>query len=378
MTSPGRGEADAEATEGHGGEQGRRLAHELEQLTDQPLPADLGALAGRAVMDPGQEVPLPAGVGELADREQAMALIDEKMQIAWGSTVDEFKQGNVVEAARRLYFALYRPDEAVAQLAGLNPSFPDQQRFLEARLGAAIMPDAVPDEDEFVEGITKAWVYESDYDRAVYPGAEPTVKQLMGLGPMILWTNGDVGGQPEHGLRGSNQQLHKLRLAGLGNWRRWAQRRFGREGQPEGSMRVMTSESKTDLLPEAVTSLRERGVSDILVLEDRLGNLIAGQKEVEDQGAQPVAIWVRQGKNRDKLPKDLRGEDVSAVARRYHAVDSIGEVPAMLASLGFPKDGEAFGTICDYDDVISDSAKVDELRNFTIRQTLRDNGWAHV
>lgn len=226
-----------------------------------------------------------------------------------------------------------------------------------------VIPEAtLPREEEFIHSVRDAMLQREIFRNSLYPGAKHAAKAMHDLGPLMFWTAGDMhGGRDSNGdmLKGSWEQLFRVVKSGVMEY--IAQ---GSMLSPDSNVNVCGAEDKVACLPRCFTWLQEHGAREIVVLEDKLGNLEQVQQFVGGmEGTLKLhLVWVRQGKHGDT------GDEAPA---GVHSLDSILDVPQLLKALQL----ESPGFLADYDGVFSN----DDCRRFfqqrAVLACLRRLGW---
>lgn len=218
-----------------------------------------------------------------------------------------------------------------------------------------------PSRETFVRDMRIAMLQGHIFRGALYPGAGETVAKMSEVGPVLFWTTGDMfGGVDGEGrsLPGSLEQYIRVTSSGLLR----VQDRLDGQAHP---FNVAGSENKIALLPRCFAWLAERGVTDVVVLEDRLDNLQEVRRfATEHAGSVPNLhlAWLRQGRH---------GNTGTEAPASIHSVASIAQFPDLLASLQL----EHPGFLSDYDGVFSDDARRQYLQQLSVWHMLYEKGW---
>lgn len=319
-------------------------------------------------------------------------LLDKKLQIAMGIFIDVYGVGNISAAGGLLYDAVFHPDTVVEDRhIPLSERFPDRGEVLSRPL--ATLRTSVPRREEFVELFRDTVTRDIDHQVVLYPGALEAVRSLACHGPLMIWTHGDMHGQPEQPIHynrselpegeevpfdfvqpaqaGSYEQLKKIVGGGIATLRRELASR-AMEAVPEGSKKqrilqntIAVHASENKFSEQALAAVRDyfkkNNVQAIVVIEDKLSNIQALQKAIGSD-LTVRGLWVGQGKNGElDLPYDH--DTVTKVA-------TIRDAAAYVEELD-----NTWGTLCDFDGVLSDHAARKQLYAEAVRKMFKDQGW---
>lgn len=296
-------------------------------------------------------------------RDDINRVVEEKFMISWFTPIERHGVANVHRTAELLYSSLYDPDAMENEIQS-TAEFPDRADFFEAPLPEP--PAGVPEREEFTEAIKDILRRGIDYRECLYPEALPALERLTERGRVTVWSKGDTHGIPEADLPGSLQQFHKIAATGLGKWRAaLAQKRGARR---QDLLRLSVDEDKRAELPQLVRETIERGVRQIVVVDDVSENLAAARAEALRAGLR--AIVIRVNKRFEPEPNQPGRYDGQ---RNHYEVQNVGDVPELVKRLTDP--GSKVDTLMDFDGVMSrDSVRL-KLTKQAVIQGLRDRGW---
>jgi hypothetical protein len=297
----------------------------------------------------------------------------DKLQVARASTTEELGSPNVYEAARRLWRLLY-DREGAARIVGEEglEKYPDRRDIVSRRL--ELMPKSIPSEEEFAQAVRYVMTNKVDFGACLSPEAREQFEWVLRRTyTSLIWTDGDEQGVPERGLPGSREQLKKLAAARFYNRLR---RDIATErGVDRGeALSVAAIEGKMDLIPEIAARLVERGVQRVVIVEDRLKNLIWAEDSIRLQAPslEVFPVWVRVGIYRDEFDKEM-GPDESV--RWSHAIDDIGQLSQMLEEYAVLEEGIKVAAIFDLDGPLHDDEMRKKLQTQAVMRELLERGW---
>lgn len=212
----------------------------------------------------------------------------------------------------------------------------------------------IPIKKKFINGVRREMLQPEIFRQALFSGASKAVKDMSDRGPVVIWTAGDMyGGKDSTGRNwpGSMEQL--VRVLGSGVL----------AGAVNGAHEVNVSgaENKFRFLATCLDWLGERKATEIVVLEDKLGNLREAHRVASDRGAS-YPIWVRQG---------THGATSDEAPLGVHSLQDIAELPAFLDSLSLKNPG----FLVDYDGVLSDDARRRLLQQCAVFRYLYQKNW---
>lgn len=296
--------------------------------------------------------------------------LKEKILAAWGSARDELKAPNGHRLAELLYKSLYYPEQIKSTEVHERPGF-SRSETLTAKLPETdIETRLIPSETEFVSVIRHALSSEPHFENALHPGALETIEKLSDLGPICIWTTGDMYGSADGRYQGSKEQLKRAAISGLGALR---DRVAADNKKPRHDILAMAAaENKFSLVPQIIAEAKKRNLAQLVVIEDRASNLEKIISATEHSGIEIFPIWVRQGLARNSFPRGEKSlEDWKA---DYHAIDSISELVPKLIAEGILDNSHA-GFVVDYDDVLSDDEKRMKLQTQSVIHALKEHNW---
>ncbi len=291
--------------------------------------------------------------------------LEEKLQVIRFSVNQKLGAPNNYLMAKYLYQVLSDPEriENIIEELDIKDSEDFPFKTLIFRSALKNFENRKEDMDEFCRSIDNVLTRKVDYERCFYEGALDEVEKMAGRGPVRIWTSGGVHGVKDLDLPGSNETLFKVAAAKFGRIRNKIAREKSTEDQKRkfGDLRkdvisLSATEKKVGLIKGICESFARNGIDTIVVLEDRSKNLVSVMEEIKKHGDfKIVPIWVRQGQNRNSIPKN-GGKTIDDYKNDFNSIDSIKDLESKLdESL---VEGEKVGFIVDWDGVISS----DELR----------------
>lgn len=288
-----------------------------------------------------------------------------KLHTSWGVSVNELGAGNLRRTAEIMFGALYDPARLDVEP---DSRFTDRIPILESPIPGS-KPKRIPGEEEFTDMLITALTRETDFKKALYPGAEKALGWLSQRGPVVVWSAGDVNGTPAY--PGSRQQLYKIARS-LGPARRAMARELPES--PRSLREVMSlslSEHKHGTVPEIIRRMRLEGISTVAILEDQSSNLMKVNDTLSRNGMTTVPVWVRQGRHANTIPESPTAS-IDDWKRDYNAVDSIKAALTRIATLlGKDFSQKTFASIVDYDGVLSNDIVREQEQAARLYEALR-------
>jgi hypothetical protein len=256
-----------------------------------------------------------------------------------------------------------------------SEEFPNRIDILESKAPVT----AIPGRMEFMGKIRDALTRDINHEACLYPDAWDVVDTMMRKGPTAVWTQGDVWGYGTQDTPGSYEQIKKVALSPIPAMRREVHRlRLGRlaagcDEPPSGLNDILTLVAGEDKFSgEALEQLtfyfKSQGVSQLVILEDRLSNLVRLRTMLEADrddhisSFKTLGMWVRQGKYGQAEPN----HDLSGII----AIPSLEHAPPIIRALP-----DNVGFISDYDGVLSNQPRRLELQAAAVRYVLARNNW---
>lgn len=298
---------------------------------------------------------------------EKLNLIKEKLAASWGSTRDQLGVINNQRLVEVFYQSLYLPNEFAEDEIVERPGF-NRAEVLRKNLNLKVLPD----KEEFIREILHALIKEVDYEACLYPGAKEFVGAIMKRGLVTIWTQGDVSGVESY--PGSKEQLYKLVLSGMNDLRRqWAKKTDSERGEV---LSVAAAENKFTLVDKILNEYKDRQIDKIILIEDRLGNIIKFLDMLKNNANQIncVPIWVRQGNSKNSFPNDA-GKTIENYKQEYNAVDEIGRLTDQLEQKALIGRNDKLGFVIDFDDVLLDDAKKMRFQAESVINKLKSKNW---
>lgn len=306
--------------------------------------------------------------GEQVDSDEG--LIFEKLQAAKGASTERLGgAGNAVDAAEITYHALFDQDGYDWESLPQNTKFPKRTENLSRRL---TRKTAGPKKEEFIKTYVSATT-KAPFAEALIPDADTAnkyVELLAQHGSIVLWTQGDVFGVPEKGLEGSMEQVKKIVIGGFNRTRHKIADK--KSINPKDVLSVAISEDKFDCLEQVSEEFKSKGIRKVVILEDRLENLVRAEQMLTEKGIEVFPVWVRQGRFKDVYP-DTPERSQEEWMTRYHGVPNMEEALSVLErSTVLEKE---VGFLVDFDGIFSDDKARLELQTQAVVQAIKEKGW---
>ncbi|HBI17569.1 MAG: hypothetical protein UR60_C0028G0016 [Candidatus Moranbacteria bacterium GW2011_GWF2_34_56] len=311
-------------------------------------------------------------------------ILKEKLTILRRGIVESVGAENAIKTAQCLYEALYHPenvDSLIDELRIKNvEKFPNRLSMLRSALKISL--EKVPTVEEFVSRIARAFTSEANFSECIYAGADEQLENMVEMGPVRIWTAGDVHGLIDANgekIPGSKGQLKKIVKAG---GIREIRNRTGRDRYPDADdfikhkkeiISVLTSEKKIPLILLIGKEFREKGIEIVVIIEDNLKNLILAEEEIKQMGFESLPIWIRQGDQRNRIPKES-GKELEYYLQRYNAQDSVTGICKVLKGHSISAESKP-GFIVDYDEVFMDANKKMIAQEEAVLNAIKENNW---
>lgn len=298
-------------------------------------------------------------------------LIAEKIIISRAVATERLGSANLHLTAENLYTSLYEP-EKTKELADPNSKYPDRLAIFGAPLSSP--PKKIPSREEFIATVKHVFTREIGFDQCFSNVAR---EQFYGVvdksEATVLWTEGDDSGVPEHGLPGSHEQIRKVADAKFFNRVR-REIALNRGGvKPSDVLSVVATEGKMKFIPSIVEKFERRGIGAVVVIEDRLKNLISASDLIRGVSDMETFLVLASYYNKVEDRSKNVGEEV--IPDSIHVIDDIsGLLPLLETNAVFLKDKKV-GTIFDMDGVLSDHELRKELQTKAVIDALQRNGW---
>lgn len=199
------------------------------------------------------------------------------------------------------YNSLYRPDSLEVATAAEYCDYADNRQVIS--MPVANLP-APLDLKTFINEASSVLLHHTDYERCLYPGAMDALTVMMNRGQVVVWTQGVVA-----------EQMAKTVKVGIAEKRAniAAEKNMSTERRKE----LLTFGGSLDKLGDIerwADQLVKNGVETIIVVEDRVSNIIAALDILKKKGINAIPIWVRQGRHGLKSPPEgVKPEDLNAI-----------------------------------------------------------------
>lgn len=142
--------------------------------------------------------------------------------------------------------------------------------------------------------------------------------------------------------------------------------------KPNDVLSVVATEGKMKLIPSIVEKFERRGIEIVVVVEDRLKNLLSASDLI--RGVSDMETFLALVSHYNKAEDRSKNVD-EVVPDSIHVIDGIsGLLPLMETNAVFLKNRKV-GTIFDMDGVLSDDELRKELQTKAVIDALRRNGW---
>lgn len=309
----------------------------------------------------------------LTDREKedsGDSLLYEKLRASRGVSTERLGGvSNPKDAAEISFHALFDQDGYDWDSLPQNTKFPWRSENLSRQL---YLKTSRPDKEEFINTYVSA-ITKAPFNEALIPDAETANKYVEFFaehGPVIIWSQGDVFGIHEKGLEGSMEQLKKIVIGGFNRTRK----KIATEKSidPRDVLSIAVSEDKFDCLEQVSESFKSKDIKKVVILEDRLENLVRATEEMDENGFEVFPIWVRQGRFKDAHPNTPKRSPEGWIVE-YHGVQDLKEALSLLEGSGVLRKG--IGFLADFDGVFSDDRIRFELQIQAVAQAIKDKGW---
>lgn len=300
-------------------------------------------------------------------------LAAEKLWAAWrearkftGQIIDS-QPVNLAKTGELFYKSLFDPDSIDGDT--------DNQDSVTLKTPLPKRLTDVPGQNEFVRKFRHVMTNEVPFEKTFFPGAYEAVIEMLNIGPVRIWTTGDVFGIPELNLPGSYEQLKRLARG------RWSKLR----NKTGLNLDFIASEDKMKQLEKLARDFAIQNVKHIIIVDDKVGNLLSAKKRIQElipNLHDVILVWDREselaGYHADKdskLPSDFQGTPQEAISQfDLIAVNSITEiVPRVRQKVIHPQGQIAW--VIDHDDVISQDNKRVQLQEENVIKWLNPQNW---
>lgn len=306
---------------------------------------------------------------ERSEDFQDRNLVAEKIIISRAAATERLGSANIHLTAENLYGSLYEPDKA-SDLADQNPEYPDRMDVLSAHLHSK--PESIPSKEEFIAVVKHALTREVDFKECFSEVAKEQFYNAMAKSEMtVLWTEGDDTGVPERGFPGSHEQIIKVANVGFFNkMRREIAKNRGGVASCE-VLSVVATEKKMRFIPKIVEKFERRGVERVVIVEDRLKNLIEAENIIQKLSKmETFPVLIKKG-----FLKENQGEKFAGTTHALHNLDGIQGLMLLLDAEGVFADNKKIGAIFDMDGVLSDDSVRKKLQADAVIDALKKKGW---
>lgn len=298
-------------------------------------------------------------------------LIAEKLLISRGTTTEQLGSPNVFRAAENLYAALYEP-EKIDSLIASNPKFPNRMTILKKPLTNSSLK--IPNKEEFIKKIRHAMTNETEFGECLSESAKEQFEKILAASEhTVIWTDGDSLGVPEHNLPGSREQLKKLAVAQFYNKVR------KEEAQKRGVhhseiFSIIAIEGKMQFIPEVVNKFAEKGIERIVIVEDRVKNLIKAMELIKKTSPEMeiFPVWIRVGQYKNKIEE---GHSLEEWEKELHAIKNISEIEKVLEENNVFSEEAKVGSIFDLDGPLHDDDVRKKIQTEAVINSLKKESW---
>jgi hypothetical protein len=298
-------------------------------------------------------------------------LITEKLLISRFSTTEQFGSPNIYKTAELLFASLYSPEDIDA-LVKPSPKFPDRMEIMKKSLSKAIQE--IPNKEEFIKEIRHTMTNEVDFGECLSEEAKKQFKKVLEKSEeTVIWTDGDSLGVPEKNLPGSKEQLKKIASAKFYNQtRREVAKEKGMDHKDVLSIAAI--EGKIELIPQIVENFKKRGISKMIIVEDRIKNIVNAIKLIKetDENMQVFPVWIRVGMYKNKKEE---GRNLEEWARELHAIENISELENILENNSVFENNVKVGSVFDLDGPLHDDDKRKEIQTKAVVEKLKKLNW---
>ncbi|MGK2848548.1 MAG: hypothetical protein ACSLEX_00515 [Minisyncoccota bacterium] len=298
-------------------------------------------------------------------------LIAEKIIISRAAATERLGSANLHLTAENLYTSLYEPEKTKG-LVGSNLKYPDRLAVFGAPLHS--QPKKIPSREEFIATVKHAFTRETDFAQCFSGAAREQFCSVVSKSEStVLWTEGDNSGVPEYGLPGSHEQIRKVADAKFFNRIR-REIALNRGGvKPSDVLLVVATEGKMKFIPSIVEKFERKGIETVVVVEDRLKNLISASDLI--RGVSDMEIFSVLVSHYNQAGDHSKNMNEVIIPDSIHVIDSISDLSPFLEMESVFSRGKKVGTIFDMDGVLSDDELRKKLQTKAVIDALRRNGW---
>lgn len=298
-------------------------------------------------------------------------LIAKKLLICRGVTTEQHGSPNVYRAAEILYASLYAPQE-LDTLVKPSDKFPDRLDILKKQIVA--LREQIPEKKQFIERVRHAMTNEVDFGKCLSEEAKDQFAKAMAKSEFtVIWTDGDMAGIPEKKFPGSKEQLKKIASAGFYNQER---RKIAETKgiDHKDVMSVMAAEGKMKLIPMIVEEFVKKGITRIIIIEDRVKNITEAQKLIKESNSdmEVFPVWIRAGQYKNKIEPD---KSLEQWEKEFHSIENISELEKVLSDNKVFENGVKVGSVFDLDGPLQNDDKRKEVQTQAVIEAIKNEGW---
>jgi hypothetical protein len=215
------------------------------------------------------------------------------------------------------------------------------------------------DMENFVVDVVDAALEPGIFQRSLRPEAPETVTRLANLGPLLVWTAGDVHGgkgADDAFFPGSAEQLARVEASAL----------LAQDNLYPMGIAAAENKLELELMSTYLDWLVVNGAEQFLAMDDKLINL-KGFSELAKRlyPDMPVhLVWVRQG---------MHGDTSEEAPEGVRSMTSLADLNELFASL--PLEEGRLGTLIDMDGTLTDDEIRKRQQPSAVYRALGRVGW---
>lgn len=312
-------------------------------------------------------------------------LLMEKMVVIRNGVVQHLKiSDNPMAISGFMYDTIMNPQKAnkIIEKLGIEDSEKFPNRTSTIKKPIEIDVTTMPSKEVFVGEIARAITADPDFEKCIYHGAQEQIEAMLEMGPVRIWTAGDDGGTVDaegEFYPGTHGQMKKIARAKIFNAIRnsYARENFTAEKYLEKRtdvLSVRSTENKFDLIPSIAEEFKEKGIKTLCLVEDNLPYLMQAEKLFLDAGFDVKTIWIRQGWNKNKIPKES-GQDLTYYMEKYNAINSVAGIKSVLENYKDDPNQTNYGFVVDFDDVIMNSELKLKAQGEAMLKKMKEKKW---